>query len=113
MWYAPSPVIWGNANTTIGTVQERIRALIADGVDPNGNAMVLEELRAAGTLLPQTKGHVLRIGRLEYLDWYWRGLARYIGMLGGGKLNICEMEGNLDICRNHLAKLKDRLFAHL
>lgn len=113
MRYAPSLVIWGNANTTMETVQERIRVLIADGVDPNGYAMVLEEFRTAGTLLPQTKGHVLKIGRPEYLDWYWSVLARYIGMLGAGKLNICEMEGNLDICRNHSAKLKDRLFAHL
>ena len=113
--FEPGRVNGKNANTSPGSVERGFGVLIAVGVDSNVDTMVLEELRAAGTLLLQTKDEVLRVE--EWSIWTGIGVAEWIDIraswVGGVNLKICELEANLNICRNHSAELKDRLFAHI
>lgn len=51
----------GKITAGLGAVEEKIRALIADGVDPDGYCTLLEELRVATSQLPQKNEHQLRL----------------------------------------------------
>lgn len=65
MWDPPTWTHRERVRGGIATANERIRVLIADGVDPNGERTLLQELRDAGSFLPQNKIEVARMTAWE------------------------------------------------
>ena len=61
MWDSPDPMSEENAEPDIVAVEQRIKRLIADGVDPDGASTLIEELRAAADRLPQSKDDIVRM----------------------------------------------------
>ena len=61
MWDKPSQTHRERVKEGLATADERIRVLIADGVDPGGEYSLLEELRQAGSFLPQYKDDVVEM----------------------------------------------------
>ena len=61
MWDPPSFTTEDDTKTDIVAVEQRIKRLIADGVDPNGALTLVEELRAAADRLPQSKDDIVRM----------------------------------------------------
>lgn len=61
MWDQPIQAHREHVLKSLSTVDEKIRVLIADGVDPDGEGSLLEELRKAGSFVPQCKDDILRM----------------------------------------------------
>ena len=62
MWDPPS--FTSEESMNLVAVEQRMKRLIADGVDPNGAFSLVEELRAAAAKLPQSKDDMVRMD-----DW--------------------------------------------
>ena len=63
IWDPPSLMSEENAGTDLVAVEQRMKRLIADGVDPNGAFTLVEELRAAAARLPQSKDDILKMDK--------------------------------------------------
>ena len=61
MWDPPSFTSEDDTESDLVAVEQRIKRLIADGVDPNGALTLVEELRAAADRLPQSKDDIVRM----------------------------------------------------
>ena len=64
MWDPPSRASEENAKTSLTAVEERIKRLITDGVDPNKAYWLVDELRAAACQLPEHKDAIMKVD-----DW--------------------------------------------
>ena len=65
MWDPPSFTSEENTKTSnLMAVEQRMKRLMADGVDTNGAFTLVEELRAAAARLPQSKNDIVRMD-----DW--------------------------------------------
>ena len=64
MWDPPTLMSRADTDVELVAVEQRIRKLFADGVNPNGDLTLLEELHAAVHQLPQNKNDIL-----EMDDW--------------------------------------------
>ena len=64
MWDPPSLMSEENAKTSLTDVEERIKSLIADGVDPYKASGLVDDLRAAASMLPEHKDAILKMD-----DW--------------------------------------------
>lgn len=59
MWDPPSFANAKHAKTELAAVEERIKRLITDGVDPTEDLTLVEELHAAANMLPQDKNDIV------------------------------------------------------
>lgn len=77
MWDKPSQTHRERVREGLAAADEKIRVLIADGVDPGGEHSLLEELRQAGSFLPQRKDDLVKMDVYEprmgisESDWQW------------------------------------------
>ena len=62
MWDPPSNVHRKYTKACLRNVEETIRVLIADDIDPDTDLKLLEKLRAAAESLPQPKDDIKKIG---------------------------------------------------
>ncbi len=86
MWGKPSQAHKGRILEGSVAADKRIRVLIADGVDPNKEFILLEELRNAGSFLLQCKDDIVDMEALEP----WAGVRE------ASRLDIKERWGKAD-----------------
>lgn len=91
----------------LATADERIRVLIADGVDPNGERTLLQQLRDASSFLPQYKENIVNrmpgsLGRASAnrVGCTWRKAGGNITMM-----MTCEERGILAVMSAGLGQL--------
>ena len=71
MWVKPNQSHRQRVQDGLATADEKIRVLIADGVDPASEHSLLEELRSAASFLPQLKDDILDMDVWEP----WTGIS--------------------------------------
>ena len=71
MWEKPNQMHRERVREYVATADERIRVLIADGVEVGGEYTLLEELRYVASYLPQTKDEVVQMDVWEP----WTGIT--------------------------------------
>ena len=77
MWDKPNYTCKERLQESLTTVDGRIRRLLAEGVRPNGEYSLLEELRYAGSFLPQYKYQLVKMEvwntwtGISESEWQW------------------------------------------